>query len=179
MTTQLTHEKIYVWAKTELAGKIVRVAEAQPDSKWLYFTDGTRVSHSLLGEMLLPAGSEDEAAAIAGTLTGIAIPATPAQKESPTTKHLAVKEQPTAEINVMMEMLAKMSKKNTATMQVGVNIPTQSVYEMLLSEMDLEREDLNEQIGLLIENQINNLQEQLKEQIKTFINNYYKLDNND
>jgi hypothetical protein len=173
MMTQATHEKIYVWAKTELAGKIVRVAEAQPESKWLYFTDGTRVSQGLLGEMMLPARSEEEAAAIAGTLSGVVTPApkvvTPATQPT----------EPVAEINVMMEMLAKMSRKNTAIMQVGVNIPTIGVYEMLLNEMDLEREDLNEQIGLLVENQINNLQEQLKEQIKTFINNYYKLDKND
>ena len=78
------------------------------------------------------------------------------------------------EFNVMIEMLKKMSKKNQAEMQVFVNIPSPIVYEMLQDQMDLETEDLNEQIGLLIENQINNLQDQLRSQIKSFITKYYE-----
>ena len=67
-----------------------------------------------------------------------------------------------------------MSKKNKAEMPVQVNIPSSIVYEMLQDQMDLEAEDLNEQIGLLIENQINNLQDQLRSQIKSFITKYYE-----
>ena len=66
-----------------------------------------------------------------------------------------------------------MSKKNKASMPVEVHIPSTMVYEMLQDQMDLEPSDLNEQIGLLVENQINNLQEQLREQIQSFISNYY------
>lgn len=173
MTTNA--EKIYVWSKTDHAGKIVVVSEAQPDPKWLYFTDGSRIAADLVNDLLLLAPNQKEAEtmsiAISAGANGTPIPQPkPVEVASVTT---SVAPEPGS---VMLEMLAKMSKKNTADMQVKVNIPTPAVYEMLLNEMDLERGDLNEQIGLLIENQINNLQEQLRQQISNFIINYYKLD---
>ena len=81
---------------------------------------------------------------------------------------------PEPEVNVMMEMLKKISKKNVASMPVNVNIPAKEVYEMLQDQMDLDSDELNQQIGALVESQIDNLREQLKEQIETFITNYYK-----
>ena len=75
----------------------------------------------------------------------------------------------------MLEMLKKMSKKNTAEMPVSVNMPSQAVYEMLRDEMDLTKKELHENISLLIESQIDNLRDQLKSQIDTFIKNYYNV----
>jgi len=39
--------------------------------------------------------------------------------------------------------------------------------------MDTTKKELNSQIGELVESQIDNLREQLKEQIESFIINYY------
>lgn len=180
MSEVTTEKQIYVWSKTERAGQIVEVSEEQKDEKWLSFTDGTRVNREIVDEMLIGAIDENDAieisAAFGGLGTGIQ---TPPKKE--TTKSQAPTERkitdgksaPDPEVNVMMEMLSKMSKKNQAEMPVMVNIPSSQVYEMLKDQMDLEDSDLNEQIGLLIENQINNLQDQLRSQIQSFITNYY------
>ncbi len=78
-----------------------------------------------------------------------------------------------AEINVMQEMLKKMSAKNKASMPVKINIPSKEIYALLKDQMDITKKDLNGQIGALVEDQIDNLREQLKEQIESFINNYY------
>ncbi len=182
MNTQVEDKKlqIYVWTKTEKAGSIVRVAEDQKDKKWLYFDNGTRINPSLIKEYLIKAGTEEEAKGLAasfGNSLGVGVktniepkivePSAPKVANTTTTEQVA-------EVNVMMEMLKKMSKKNKAEMPVQVNIPSSIVYEMLQDQMDLEAEDLNEQIGLLIENQINNLQDQLRSQIKSFITKYYE-----
>jgi len=185
MSEVTTEKQIYVWSKTERAGQIVEVSEEQKDEKWLSFTDGTRVNREIVDEMLIAAKDEDDAVDISKTFGGlgdIQPPKTPGvkwevpKKTTNTTTDRKItdgKSAPDPEINVMMEMLSKMSKKNRAEMPVQVNIPSIQVYEMLKDQMDLEDSDLNEQIGLLIENQINNLQDQLRSQIQSFITNYY------
>lgn len=191
MSNQTVAEKIYVWTKTEKAGSVVQVSEEQPDKKWLYFTDGTRINPTLIKEYLMEARDLEDANNLAksfGNSLGATIknkPETvqtgPVQDQTPTVatntsspvQKTESTESKNKEVNVMMEMLSKMSRKNTAQMPVTINIPAPTVYEMLMDQMDLESDDLNEQIGLLVENQINNLQEQLKEQIQSFISNYY------
>jgi len=176
-------EKIYVWSKSESAGKIVKVSPDQPGGKWLYFTDGTRINSSLVNEYLIEAVDENDAkhhASSFGNSIGLTSPKTGPVEDNTntavtnTTEPVNLpKEEVKEEVNVMMEMLSKMSRKNKAEMPVKVNIPSKTVYEMLQDQMDLEPKDLNEQIGMLVENQINNLQEQLREQIQSFISNYY------
>lgn len=172
-------EVYYVWSSTERVGQIVQVDHDNIDAEWINFTDGTRINPSLINEFLLPANSLQSADQISKDLGGIGSlikdkesSATPAVIET-APKAITNTTPPTEEVNVMMEMLKKMSKKNKAEMPVLVNIPSTSVYEMLKEQMDLEEADLNEQIGLLVENQINNLQEQLREQITIFITKYY------
>ena len=178
MTDTMQQEVYYVWSKTERVGQIVQVDHANIESGWVNFTDGTRINPSIVSEMLLPASSLEQAESISRDFGGIGFginQSTPvSEKVEHTTLVVKPKHEPTKEVNVMMEMLTKMSKKNQAEMPVNVNIPSQEVYEMLKDQMDLDESDLNEQIGLLVENQINNLQEQLKEQITNFITNYYK-----
>jgi len=176
MSEVTTEKQIYVWSKTERAGQIVEVSEEQKDEKWLSFTDGTRVNREIVDEMLIGANDENDAIEIAATFGGLGggienKKASPQPKQE--RKITDGKSAPDPEVNVMMEMLSKMSKKNQAEMPVQVNIPSIQVYEMLKDQMDLEDSDLNEQIGLLIENQINNLQDQLRSQIQSFITNYY------
>ena len=180
MTTDVQKlQKIYVWTKSEKAGTIVRISEEQADKKWLYFTDGSRINPTLVKEYLIEAKDEDDATKLAesfGNVLGIGANTNiNTDKVQQTTRRITDgKSAPTPEVNVMMEMLKKMSTKNQAEMPVLVNIPSSIVYEMLQDQMDLEVEDLNEQIGLLIENQINNLQDQLRSQIKSFIIKYYE-----
>lgn len=173
-------EIYYVWSSTERIGQIVQVDHNNIDPEWINFTDSTRINPSLIDEFLLPANTLQSANQISKDLGGLGsslvntkeAPVTPAVIEA-TPKAVAIAVPPVEEVNVMMEMLKKMSKKNKAEMPVLINIPSNSVYEMLKEQMDLEEADLNEQIGLLVENQINNLQEQLREQITIFITKYY------
>lgn len=176
-TTQETQEAqvYYVWGKTERAGDIVQEDTTVNDPKWMNFTDGTKCNRELIDEMLLRTSSEEEAqnlsisfnpnkAIVSGTSTS-----TPKQER----KVAETKSTPEPEVNVMMEMLKKMSAKNKAKMPVQVNIPSKQVYDLLKDQMDITKKDLNEQIGLLVESQIDSLRDQLKEQIESFIKDYY------
>ena len=173
--TMEAQRRIYVWTKTERIGQVVVEAKEQKDSKWIYFEDGSKINPTLIKEMLIEARDADDANNIAASF-GVAINqiSGKAKTTNNTNDRMTVSQsKPEPEINVMMEMLRKMSTKNHAEMPVLINIPSTVVYEMLQDQMDLESEDLNEQIGLLIENQINNLQDQLRSQIQSFITNYY------
>jgi hypothetical protein len=184
-TKDKKEELWYVWTKSERIGEIVQPLEEQKDPTWFKFTDGTQINKSLIKEFLMPARSEREATAYAKDLglvanvksptqTNTTIPQTQQTKPQATERRITDgRSAPQPEVNVMMEMLKKMSRKNRAEMPVEVNIPAREVYQMLQEQMDLESDELNEQIGLLVESQIDNLREQLKEQIVTFISNYY------
>lgn len=177
MTEVKQDETYYVWIKTERLGDIVQVDTSKTEANWINFTDGTRINPSLIKEMLLPASTLEQAQNISKDFGGIGNTTSPKPEVIAAPKAVpvqVVEENQPAEINVMMEMLRKMSKKNIAEMTVGVNIPSAQVYELLQDQMDLDAEDLNEQIGLLVESQINNMKENLKEQITNFITNYYK-----
>jgi hypothetical protein len=177
MTEVKQDETYYVWIKTERLGDIVQVDTSKSEANWINFTDGTRINPSLIKEMLLPASTLEQAQSISKDFGGIGNTTSPKPEVIAAPKAVpvqVVEENQPAEINVMMEMLRKMSKKNIAEMTVGVNIPSAKVYELLQDQMDLDAEDLNEQIGLLVESQINNMKENLKEQITNFITNYYK-----
>jgi mRNA deadenylase 3'-5' endonuclease subunit Ccr4 len=170
-------DQFYVWSKTERLGDVVEVDHEKVDPKWLIFKDGTKINKGLINEMLLPANTVEQANNISKDFGGIGTSTsnklntnTDVVQPAP----IKVAEVKTPEVNVMMEMLKKISKKNKASMPVEINIPSKSVYEMLQDQMDLDPEELNTQIGLLVENQINNLQAQLKEQITNFITNYYE-----
>jgi|TARA_B100000767_G_C19778273_1_gene544117 hypothetical protein len=166
---------IYVWGKTERAGTIVVEDRDKSDEKFVSFTDGSRCARNLLSEMLFQARNQEDANKLALDLNPAAN--VTGNKDTKKTKDTPVKsnvqDDTPAEINVMMEMLRKMSAKNHANMPVKVNIPSKEVYDLFKDQMDITKKDLNNQIGLLVESQIDNLREQLKEQIESFIKNYY------
>lgn len=170
-TTQA--EVFYVWGKSERAGDIVQEDATQSDPKWMIFTDGSRCSRELIGEYLLKTSSEEDAKSLAlsfNPAANVKTNSTATTKVEPTPmQKTEVKE----EVNVMMEMLRKMSAKNQAEMPVKVNIPSKQVYDLLKDQMDITKKDLNEQIGMLVESQIDNLRDQLKEQIESYIKQYY------
>lgn len=170
---------MYVWGKTERAGNIVTVDESKSDNKFIAFTDGSRCARNLMGEMLLEARNEEDAKALSlgfnPTGSGIKDPGVTDTVNPQNTPNAASKKESatSSEVNVMMEMLRKLSAKNHANMPVKVNIPSKEVYNLFKDQMDITKKDLNEQIGLLVESQIDNLRDQLKEQIESFIKNYY------
>ena len=172
MSTQsnTNNKQFYVWIKSERIGQIVEVAETQNDPSWITFTDGTKCNSKLAGEYLLPASSEDQANMIAKDFGGITTYIDPTDATPVRPRRDA---EPVQEINVMIEMLKKMSTKNKADLPIKVNLPSKEVYSLLKDQMDITKKDLNSQIAALVENQIDNLRDELKEQIETFINNYY------
>tara|TARA_B110000208_G_scaffold52946_1_gene69469 strand:+ start:328 stop:981 length:654 start_codon:yes stop_codon:yes gene_type:complete len=172
----------YVWIKSERIGQIVEVAEEQSNPAWTQFTDGTQCNSALIHEFLMGADSEDQANKIAVDFGGIttftkpesATPVRPRRDiETVDATPVRPRREPVAEINVMQEMLKKMSAKNKAEMPVKINIPSKEIYALLKDQMDITKKDLNSQIAALVEDQIDNLRQQLKEQIESFINNYY------
>jgi hypothetical protein len=184
---QKKQEVYLVWSKTERAGQIVQADDTKVDGKWLYFTDGTKVNKKLVNEYLLRTTSMAEAKSMSktlgfepvemvGTTNGVVTPA-PVVAETPMWQepHVVQPAQPKAEPvnNIMMAMLEKMSKKNTGSMTVEINLPSREVYDMLIDQMDVEADELKAQIVLLIESQIDNMKQKLNEQIQLFTNNYY------
>jgi len=165
--------KIYVWTKTERAGQIV--TEDFIEGEFTVFTDGTRCRTSLINEMLLEAKDEMNAYNLAkpfltpGFTNNDSGPGGPKEitKEAPKTT------QTTGEVNVMLEMLKKISAKNTISMPLELNVPSKEVYELFKDQMDITKSDLNEHILELVLSQIDNLQEQLKPQAEEFIKTYY------
>tara|TARA_Y100000287_G_scaffold136762_1_gene111565 strand:- start:1422 stop:2006 length:585 start_codon:yes stop_codon:yes gene_type:complete len=162
-------EQIYVWSKTERAGDIVTVEGT--DGEFTVFTDGTRVFTSVLNEVATPAENLESAELLAQPFIGAkdSIEDTvvePQRDPNPV-------QETTSEVNVMLEMLRKISAKNTIEMPLNLNIPSHEVYKLFKDQMDISKEELNEQILALVMSQIDNLQEQLKPQAEEFIKQYY------
>lgn len=170
MEEQLTKQKeqIYVWAKTERAGEIVTVDTTS--GEFTVFTDGTKCRTTLINEILLPAKNMQQA-------ENIAKPFLKADATEPQRDPEPIVENKQVEVpgtdNIMLEMLRKISAKNTIEMPLNLNIPSHEVYALFKDQMDITEADLNEQILALVMSQINNLQAQLKPQAEDFINNYY------
>ena len=166
---------MYQWIKGDDFGKVVTVAEHQKDSKWLYFEDGSRINPSLINEYLMRVENENEILQVSNDTV---IPQTgPAQDQTPTvaTNTSTPVESHVAEPTIMGKMIMKMSKKNVVNVpvQININIPTPDLYAMLAGGM--EEEDLNEEIMAVALQQIeiDNLAEYLKENISTFLSEYY------
>lgn len=170
-TVEATKQKMYVWARTERAGDIVTVEGV--DGIYTTFTDGTRCATRLINEMLLEARDETNAKRLAQSFNAAnnATVAEPQRDPEPVVETKTT--QPTGEVNVMLEMLKKISAKNTISMPLELNVPSKEVYDLFRDQMDITKEELNTQILDLVLSQIDNLQEQLKPQAQEFINKYY------
>lgn len=165
MSTTDIKQRILVWTKTERAGDVVTIDKT--DGDFTVFTDGTQCYTNIIGdEFFMEAKSLEQAESMAMPFKGPAATAVKTTvKETP--------KEPSGELNVMLEMLKKISAKNTITMPLELNVPSKEVYDLFKDQMDITKADLNEQILLLVQSQINNLQEQLKPQAEEFIKNYY------
>ena len=165
-----TKPKVYVWARTERAGDIVTVEGT--DGQFTTFTDGTKCATNLIGEMLMEARDEANANSIAESFKSVNSAIEEPQKASEPVAETKVTK-PTEEVDVMLEMLKKISAKNTISMPLELNVPSKEVYELFKDQMDITKADLNDHILALVLSQIDNLQEQLKPQAEEFIKSYY------
>ena len=163
-----TKPKVYVWAKTERAGDIVTVEGTE--GKFTTFTDGTKCATDLISEFLMEARDEDNAASLANSFKDSTV-TEPQRNPEPIVENKNTK--PTGEVDVMLEMLKKISAKNTISMPLELNVPSKEVYELFKDQMDITKADLNDHILALVLSQIDNLQEQLKPQAEEFIKSYY------
>lgn len=186
-------KKIYVWTKSERAGKIV--TEEQVKDGWLYFTDGSRINPSLVAEYLQEYESMEIAkenssilgASIASpTFTGNVL-AKSEEVESPNEisrqvpitgdNPLYVTEEETAAASsssIISSIVSKLSKKKKTNFEIkiGVNVPGKTVFNALKEE--LGEEELLEGLEHHVENQINNIIEDIKNQVKTQISKTYE-----
>jgi hypothetical protein len=163
--------KRYQWIKSERIGDVVEVSTEQPDNKWLYFSDGTRINPSLVKEFLTEVAHDNQIM----QFPDLEAPAQPIAK--PVISQTVAPTTPTApQPSAMGNMIMKMSKKNVVGVPVdmNVNIPSPALYAMLLENM--EEADLKEEImGVaLAQIEIDKLQEYVKEQITNFLNTYYE-----
>lgn len=168
-------QTIYQWIKGDRFGDVVTVAADQKDNKWLYFEDGSRINPSLVSEYLMQVESPEKVLKVSEVNE---VPEKPVEALSlGTTPPVAaqVEEVAVKEPSIMGKMIMKMSKKNVVNvpLQININIPTPALYAMLSEGM--EEEDLNEEIMevALQQIEINNLAEYLKENISTFLSEYY------
>ena len=169
MSESVKQQKRYQWIKGDKFGNVVEVAENQKDSKWLYFSDGSRINHVLINEFLIEIENDNQ-------ILNVNVKTTPSdnKKSTPKPKEPII-ENNVQEVTVMGKMIEKMSKKNVVNVpvEINVNIPTPAIYAMLSEGM--ESEDLNEEIMsvALAQIEINKLQEYIKLQITNFLINYY------
>ena len=163
--------QIYQWIKGDRFGDVVTTDLNKKDPEFIYFTDGTRIIKGIAQEYLMAVRSEREVLQVSSTESQA-----PVQEQTDTPSNVTTQQtEPAKEPTVMGKMIMKMSKKNVVNVpiQINVNIPTPALYAMLSEGM--EEEDLNEEIMevALQQIEINNLAEYLKENISTFLSEYY------
>lgn len=176
MAEQAT-QKIYVWIKSERAGKVV-IEDGIRDG-WLYFTDGSRVNPKLLNEFLDECPTIEEAEERGKILSVGNVIQSPIEKteEKPT---VTIKSNETSnsissfdEDDLMVGILEKLSKKNKTNLDVsvGIKLPSKTIFKAL--QQDVDDEELRRGLEKLVKKQINNIEEQLNSQVEQFIQNYY------
>ena len=197
MTEQVEKQvdsKIYVWTKTERVGKIV-VEDSTRDG-WLYFTDGSRINPKLVNEFLQLCETMDVAEENSSILgASIAEPQKPTPPPSKMTKEggnpieiskqvhvtgdnpLYVDEEEAVAAStssIISSIVSKLSKKKKTNFEIkiGVNVPGKTVFNALKEE--LGEEELLEGLDYHVENQINNIIEDIKNQVKTQISKTYE-----
>lgn len=168
MPTEESKEVKYQWIKSDRFGDVVTVDNTVEDTKWLYFTDGSRINPDLVDEFLLKIDRDRD-------LLKVDNPVNENKQDSKPTTVPQVEETPVKEASIMGKMITKMSKKNVVNVpiQLNINIPTPQLYAMLTEGM--EEEDLNDEIMevALQQIEIDNLTDYLKENISTFLSQYY------
>lgn len=185
-TEQLEKTRVFQWIKGDSFGKVVTLKSE--DSEFLYFTDGSQIYRSVVGEFLmesedgdepLPGVNDTKKAPRASKAKNIAkndggnFPNVEAN--SPQISQQISQKAPTE--SPLQSLITKLSQKNTETLNINleINLPKKDVFTILLENSDEGREDLIKEIAeaAVARIEINNLQKHIKEQLNTYINNYY------
>jgi len=157
----------YQWIKGDRFGDIVTVDDNPKDNEWLYFTDNSRINPDLIDEFLLKVERDRDILNVSDSNVNA--------NTKPIAKQVQEPDEPVKEASIMGKMITKMSKKNVVNVPIklNLNIPTPALHAMLSEGM--EEEDLNDEIMevALQQIEINNLTEYLKENISTFLSEYY------
>ena len=173
--------KKYQWKKGESFGKVVEVLES--GEKLTTFVDGSQIFNNVIGEFLeevvdghLPFPGADSLNSLS-----MGIPSPVETKKTIVVNHTTT-EEVQSEISPLEELVAKLSKKNIEPLStvINLNIPNRQIFDMLIENADEDRDNLIDTIAKVAVSQIeiNKLQEYLKEEVTTFINNYYNEQNN-
>ena len=166
----------YQWKKGENFGKVVEVLSK--DDKFTKFTDGSQIFNDVISEFLEEVIADKLPFPGADSLNMLAM-----GEARPSNKKTTIKtnQQPIieiqSEISPLEELVGKLSKKNIEPLStvINLNIPNKQIFDMLIESADEDRDNLIETIAKVAVSQIeiNKLQEYLKEEVTTFINNYY------
>lgn len=166
---------MYQWIKSERFGDVVTVDNDNVDPKWLNFTDGTRINKDLIQEYLMLVENENQILPVNDTAESTKNVQPTVQNQVEDVQPIVENQVESKEPSIMGKMIMKMSKKNVVNvpLQINISIPTQQLYAMLLEGM--EEQDLNEEIMevALQQIEINNLTEYLKENVSSFLSEYY------
>jgi hypothetical protein len=179
---QVDKGTIFVWQKSERAGRIV-IAD-KIDGNWLVFEDGSKINKTLTDEYLFQCSSNEQAMEISQIHRGF-------DTQPVVTNNVTEEVEPTVTINhkesnkhttgterhdpddLMVGILEKLSKKNKTSLDVsvGVNLPSKTIFRAL--QQDVDDDELKRGLEKLVKKQINNIEDQLNKQVKSFIQNYY------
>lgn len=168
--------KKYQWIKGDNFGDIA-IVKAE-DNEFIYFTNGEQIYKNLVREFLqeitnneLPLPSFND-----GVSLKPAQPQQIAQKQSANYELVKI-EEPVVKETPLEKLILKLSQKNVESINVklGINIPKKEVVEMLIENSDESRTELLEAITKMAVAQItiDKLQEFIKEEINSYLNNYY------
>jgi len=175
---QLDKGTIYVWQKSERAGRVVVVDRV--DGKWLMFEDGSRIDKTLVDEFLVSTETMDQANELSAIHNGVNFGSAQTSPKPTVTinhkeeeKHVKRNIEEFDEDDLMVGILEKLSKKNKTSLDisVGVNLPSKTIFKALVQDVD--DDELRRGLEKLVKKQINNIEDQLNSQVKSFIQNYY------
>jgi flagellar basal body-associated protein FliL len=189
-TEQLEKTRAFQWIKGDAFGKIVTLKSE--DSEFLYFTDGSQIYKSVSGEFLIE--SEDGDTPLPDTKVTLSdlninkgnsktsiIAENVYEDKSPTQISQQIPQQisqQTPEETPLEQLIVKLSKKNSTTLNVPVelNLPRKEIVDLLVDNS--EEYDRDAVLAIIVETtlnkiNINTLRETLKEQINSHLKNYY------
>jgi hypothetical protein len=186
-TEQLEKTRVFQWIKGDSFGKVVTLKEE--DSEFLYFTDGSQIYktvakefllESLDGDMPLPDAKPLGNGSKVNSRTSI-IAENVYEDKSPTQISQQIPQQisqQTPEETPLEQLIVKLSKKNSTTLNVPVelNLPRKEIVDLLVDNS--EEYDRDAVLAIIVETtlnkiNINTLRETLKEQINSHLKNYY------
>jgi hypothetical protein len=181
-TEQLEQTRVFQWIKGDSFGKVVTLKSE--DNEFLYFTDGSQIFRSVAGEFLMESEDGDE------PLPGINdTKKAPRASKTKNIEKIGGGNFPNSEANSpqisqkaptespLQSLITKLSQKNTETVNLSleINLPKKEVFTILLENSDEGEKELIKEItqAAISRIEIHTLQEYIKEQLNTYINNYY------